>query len=51
MADNPGVTHQDSGRIEVTNLDHSGLIIRNCPGVHPDNVSRECPLGVTGGVR
>ncbi|MEV1286273.1 formaldehyde dehydrogenase, glutathione-independent [Micromonospora sp. NPDC049679] len=46
MADNRGVTYQGPGRVEVTDLDYPGLVLRDGPGVHPANVGRECPHGV-----
>ncbi|MGH8869963.1 MAG: formaldehyde dehydrogenase, glutathione-independent [Actinomycetes bacterium] len=45
MADNRGVTYQGPGRVEVSALDFPGLVLRDGPGVHPDNVGRECPHG------
>ncbi|MHA6795691.1 formaldehyde dehydrogenase, glutathione-independent [Pseudonocardia bannensis] len=46
MADNRGVTYQGPARVEVSDLDYPGLVLRDGPGVHPDNVGRECPHGV-----
>ncbi|GII24098.1 formaldehyde dehydrogenase, glutathione-independent [Planosporangium mesophilum] len=45
MADNRGVTYQGPGTVEVRDLDYPGLVLRDGPGVHPDNVGRECPHG------
>src|SRR3954466_1472102 len=45
MAENRGVTYQGPGNVEVTDLDYPGLVLRDGPGVHPDNVGRECPHG------
>jgi len=45
MADNRGVTYQGPGTVEVNDLDYPQLVLRDGPGVHPDNVNRECPHG------
>jgi glutathione-independent formaldehyde dehydrogenase len=41
MAANRGVTYQGPGKVEVTDLDHPGLVLRDGPGVNPANVGRE----------
>jgi glutathione-independent formaldehyde dehydrogenase len=46
MANNRGVTYQGPGKVEVTDLDYPGLVLRDGPGVNPANVGRECPHGV-----
>jgi glutathione-independent formaldehyde dehydrogenase len=45
MAANRGVTYQGPGKVEVTDLDYPGLVLRDGPGVNPANVGREVPHG------
>jgi len=46
MADNRGVAYISPGKVEVQNIDYPDLVLKDGPGVHPDNVGRECPHGV-----
>jgi glutathione-independent formaldehyde dehydrogenase len=46
MADNRGVAYISPGKVEVQNIDFPELVLKDGPGVHPDNVGRECPHGV-----
>jgi len=45
MADNRGVAYIGPGKVEVQDIDFPELILRDGPGVHPDNVNREVPHG------
>jgi glutathione-independent formaldehyde dehydrogenase len=45
MAANRGVTYQGPGKVEVTDIDYPGLVLRDGPGVNPANVGREVPHG------
>ncbi len=45
MADNRGVAYIGPGKVEVQDIDFPELILRDGPGVHPDNVDREVPHG------
>src|SRR3954454_15606924 len=43
MADNRGVAYIERDKVEVQNIDFPELVLKDGPGVHPDNVGRECP--------
>jgi glutathione-independent formaldehyde dehydrogenase len=45
MPDNRGVAYIEPGKVEVQNIDFPELVLKDGPGVHPDNVGRECPHG------
>ncbi|MBB3083725.1 formaldehyde dehydrogenase, glutathione-independent [Geodermatophilus sabuli] len=45
MANNRGVTYQGPGKVEITDLDYPELVLKDGPGVHPDNVGRQVPHG------
>jgi glutathione-independent formaldehyde dehydrogenase len=47
MADvNRGVVYMGPGTVEVQTTDYPTFELRDGPGVHPDNVGRQCPHGV-----
>jgi glutathione-independent formaldehyde dehydrogenase len=45
MPDNRGVAYIERDKVEVQNIDFPDLVLKDGPGVHPDNVGRECPHG------
>jgi glutathione-independent formaldehyde dehydrogenase len=45
MPDNRGVAYIERDKVEVQNIDFPELVLKDGPGVHPDNVGRECPHG------
>ena len=45
MADNRGVAYMGTGKVEVQPIPFPELVLRDGPGVHPDNVGREAPHG------
>jgi len=45
MADNRGVAYMGTGKVEVQPIPFPELVLRDGPGVHPDNVGRETPHG------
>src|SRR5262245_29067331 len=45
MADNRGVAYIEPGKVEVQNIDFPELVLKDGPGVHPDNVGRKAPHG------
>jgi glutathione-independent formaldehyde dehydrogenase len=45
MAANRGVTYQGPGKVEISDIDYPGLVLRDGPGVNPANVGREVPHG------
>jgi glutathione-independent formaldehyde dehydrogenase len=45
MPDNRGVAYIERDKVEVHNIDFPELVLKDGPGVHPDNVGRECPHG------
>ncbi len=45
MPDNRGVAYIEQDKVEVQNIDFPELVLKDGPGVHPDNVGRECPHG------
>jgi glutathione-independent formaldehyde dehydrogenase len=45
MPDNRGVAYIERDKVEVQNIDFPKLVLKDGPGVHPDNVGRECPHG------
>ncbi|MCW3003832.1 MAG: formaldehyde dehydrogenase, glutathione-independent [Conexibacter sp.] len=46
MADNRGVAYMGPGKVEVQNTDYPSFELKDGPGVHPDNVGRQCHHGV-----
>ncbi|EIV92849.1 formaldehyde dehydrogenase, glutathione-independent [Frankia sp. QA3] len=46
MSNNRGVVYVEPGKVDVVDLDFPELVLRDGPGVHPDNVGRSCPHGV-----
>jgi glutathione-independent formaldehyde dehydrogenase len=46
MADNRGVAYIEPGKVEIQDIDFPELVLKDGPGVHPDNVGRETPHGV-----
>jgi glutathione-independent formaldehyde dehydrogenase len=46
MADNRGVAYMGPGKVEVRETDFPTFELKDGPGVHPDNVGRECHHGV-----
>src|ERR1700742_3042687 len=46
MADNRGVAYMGPGKVEVQNTPYPTFELRDGPGVHPDNVGRQCHHGV-----
>ena len=46
MADNRGIAYMGPGKVEVQSIDFPGFVLKDGPGVHPDNVGRELPHGV-----
>jgi glutathione-independent formaldehyde dehydrogenase len=46
MADNRGVAYIEPGKVEVHDIDFPELVLKDGPGVHPDNVGRKCNHGV-----
>jgi glutathione-independent formaldehyde dehydrogenase len=46
MADNRGIAYIEPGKVEVQNIDFPELVMKDGPGVHPDNVGRKCNHGV-----
>jgi glutathione-independent formaldehyde dehydrogenase len=46
MADNRGIAYVEPGKVEVQNIDFPELVMKDGPGVHPDNVGRKCNHGV-----
>jgi glutathione-independent formaldehyde dehydrogenase len=40
------VAYIEPMKVEVQDIDYPGLELRDGPGVHPDNVGRQCPHGV-----
>ncbi|MDQ5874614.1 MAG: formaldehyde dehydrogenase, glutathione-independent [Actinomycetota bacterium] len=45
MADNRGVAYMGTGKVEVQPIPFPELVLRDGPGVHPDNIGREAPHG------
>jgi glutathione-independent formaldehyde dehydrogenase len=45
MADNRGIAYIGTGKVEVQDIPFPELVLRDGPGVHPDNVGRETPHG------
>ncbi|MGI8521384.1 MAG: formaldehyde dehydrogenase, glutathione-independent, partial [Actinomycetota bacterium] len=45
MADNRGIAYMGTGKVEVQDIPFPELVLRDGPGVHPDNVGRETPHG------
>lgn len=45
MANNQGVAYIEQGKVEVQSIDFPKLELQDGPGVHPDNVGRQCPHG------
>jgi glutathione-independent formaldehyde dehydrogenase len=45
MADNRGVAYIEPGKVEVQDIDFPELVLKDGPGVHPDNVGRKTPHG------
>ena len=43
MADNRGIAYMGPGKVEVQSIDFPGFVLKDGPGVHPDNVGRELP--------
>ncbi|MEA2479789.1 MAG: glutathione-independent formaldehyde dehydrogenase [Thermoleophilaceae bacterium] len=46
MADNRAVAYIEPGKVEVQSIDYPDFVVKDGPGVHPDNVGRECHHGV-----
>jgi glutathione-independent formaldehyde dehydrogenase len=46
MADNRGVAYMGPGKVEVQDTDFPTFELKDGPGVHPDNVGRQCHHGV-----
>src|SRR6201747_2190230 len=47
MADeNRGVVYEGPGKVEVKDIDFPSFVLREGPGVPPENVGRQCPHGV-----
>jgi len=46
MADNRGVAYMGPGKVEVQDTPFPTFELQDGPGVHPDNVGRECHHGV-----
>src|SRR3954447_13072623 len=46
MADNRGVAYMGPGKVEIQSTDYPTFELKDGPGVHPDNVGRECHHGV-----
>ena len=46
MPGNKAVAYIDTGKVEVQTIDYPTLEVKDGPGVHPDNVGRQCPHGV-----
>ncbi len=45
MADNRGIAYMGTGKVAVQDIPFPELVLRDGPGVHPDNVGREAPHG------
>jgi glutathione-independent formaldehyde dehydrogenase len=45
MADNRGIAYMGTGKVEVQDIAFPELVLRDGPGVHPENVGRETPHG------
>jgi len=46
MADtNKGVAYIEPGKVEVQDIDYPEFVLKDGPGVHPDNVGRQLPHG------
>jgi len=46
MAGNRAVVYKGPGQVEIETIDYPEFVIKDGPGVHPDNVGRQCPHGV-----
>jgi len=45
MAGNRAVAYMGPGKVEVQTIDYPELVLKDGPGVHPDNVGRQTPHG------
>jgi glutathione-independent formaldehyde dehydrogenase len=43
---NKAVAYIEPGKVEVQTIDYPELVLKDGPGVHPDNVGRKCQHGV-----
>ncbi|WP_055587710.1 formaldehyde dehydrogenase, glutathione-independent [Peterkaempfera griseoplana] len=46
MPGNKAVVYKEPGRVEVETIDYPEFVVKDGPGVHPDNVGRQCQHGV-----
>jgi glutathione-independent formaldehyde dehydrogenase len=43
VADDRGIAYMGAGKVELRDIDFPSLVLRDGPGVHPDNMGRELP--------